>query len=115
MDVIGNKRITELDPLNKLTGKEEVIIDNGDMTYRVTVDTLLGFIVKKVNEGSFPETMMEAASVVVIPEGERLPASGRTPGSFYLRECSHVKAQINAGLSSNITVSPNMALRIIKD
>ena len=38
--IAGNKRITELQTLAKLTGKEEVLIDNGDETYKITVDSL---------------------------------------------------------------------------
>lgn len=110
-----NRQIHELDPLYKLTGKEEVIVDNGEQTFRTTLDTLLGFIVKQVNEGSFPDQMTESSAIVTIPEGENLPASGRKPGNYYLRECSHTRVQINAGLSSTIVVSPNMALRLISE
>lgn len=112
-DNITNRQIHELDPLYKIKGKDEILIDDGKVTYRTTVDTLLGYIAKQINEGTFPEEMFQTASIINIPEGTSLPASGRTPGNYYLRECSYTDAQLNAGLNPTIVVSPNMALRIV--
>ena len=43
------KQIHELNPLAKLSGKEELLIDNGEGTLRVTVDTMLGYIRDQIN------------------------------------------------------------------
>lgn len=110
-----NKQIHELDALNKITGKEEMLIDNGEYSFRVTVDSLLGYIAKQINAGTLPEEMLNSTSIEEIPEGEELPASARKEGNYYLRVCSHSDAKHNAGLSNNIVVSPNMGLRIISD
>lgn len=49
VDIYGVKQIHELNQLNKLNGKEELLIDNGEVTLRVTVDTMLGYIRDQIN------------------------------------------------------------------
>lgn len=110
-----SKRITELQALNKLTGREEILVDNGDTTLRVTVDSLLGYIANQINAGDYPEQMTNASAVVVIDEGEELPAISRIDGNVYYRVVSTKEAKLNAGLTSRIKVSPNMGLKIIAD
>lgn len=110
-----SKRITELQALNKLTGREEILIDNGDNALRVTVDSLLGYIANQINTGTFPEEMTKSSAVVIIEEGETLPAISRIEGNIYYRVVSTKEAKINAGLTSRIKVSPNMGLKIIAD
>ena len=114
--ILGNKRITELDPLNKLNGKELLLIDSGDeeTSMKVTVDTLLGYIAKQINAGTMPEDIYSSCNIINIPIGETIPVSSRVDGNYYLRTCNIHEAQINAGIPSTIIVSPNMALRIVK-
>lgn len=49
ISALKNKRITELTTLQKITGLEEILLDNGDSTYKTTIDALLGYIVQKIN------------------------------------------------------------------
>lgn len=114
--ILGNKRITELDPLNKLSGKELLLIDSGneEPSMKITVDTLLGYIAKQINAGTMPDDMYNSCSIIDIPIGEDIPVASRVDGNFYLRTCSIHEAQINAGIPSTIIVSPNMALRIVE-
>lgn len=111
----GTKRIQELVTLNKLTGKEEMLIDNGEETLKVTVDSLLGYIAKSINAGQYPSSVTESSAVVVIPEGENLPAASRVEGNIYYRVCSTKEANLSAGYSTRIKVSPNMGLRLVAD
>lgn len=77
-----NKRITELSNLSKLTGTEQLIIDNGDNAYKVTVDQLLGYIANKINNGNYPSTS-ETNNDIVLTDGEDLSAAERTDGVYY--------------------------------
>lgn len=107
-----NKRITELQTLGKIGGKEMMLIDNGEDTFKVTVDALLGYIAKEINAGNFPEDT-GGSSIIKIPIGEDIPVSARVDGNYYLRICDITEARINAGIPMNIKVSPNMGLHII--
>lgn len=111
------KRIYELDPLNKLSGREEVIIDNGDNTYKVTVDTLLGYIRDQINSATGGETPSYGGggTIHVIEEGESVPVEERIPGHFYLEVISSDEIQLSSGLPRIIKVSPNMDLRLVND
>lgn len=134
------KQIHELYPLQKLHGKEEVLIDNGDVTLRVTVDTLLGYIRDQIiislggdpttgtgvvyppsgsieggnGEGS-SSTIAHGQCIHVIKEGESIPVESRIPNHYYIRICNTVDAKLSAGLYKLIRVSPNMGLRLIAD
>lgn len=113
--VVGTKRITELNTLAKLTGKEEVLIDNGDETYKVTVDSLLGYIANQINAGTYPPSVTDTTNIIIIPEGQDMAVSERIEGNFYLKVSSSTTANIAGGLTSRIRVSPNMGLKIIDD
>lgn len=113
--IIGSKNISELDPLYKIQGTEEILIDNGEFTMKTTVDTMLGYIAKQINSGTIPDTVFSSCNIIEMPEGEYIPITSRKDGNFYLRECDSTQAQFNAGLPSSITVSPNMGLRIVED
>ena len=114
--VSGTKRINELNFLSKLNGSEELLIDNGgDDTYKITVDTLLGYIAHQINEGTIPQSVYESTNIVVIDEGENIPIESRVDGTYYLRVCNVESANISAGLSKNIRISPNMGLKLIND
>lgn len=109
-----NKQITDLDELKKLNGKESVLVDNGEYSYRTTIDTLLGYIANQINAGTFPSEMLKSTSITVIPEGTSLPASARVDGNFYIRECNSEDAS-NIAVNGSIIVSPNMGLKIVSD
>lgn len=115
------KQIHELNPLVKLNGKEEVIIDDGNGTLRVTVDTLLGYIRDQINAsvGSCTGsggTVSKGTTIHVINQGEEnIPAESRPEGHFYLRVVKASEAQLFSGLPRVIRVSPNMGLRMLVD
>ena len=112
------KQIHELDPLYKLQGKEQVLIDNGDHTLRVTVDTLLGYIRDQINGGGGGGTQpTEPGSTIhLIEEGDpNIPIESRLEGHYYIRVVKAMDAQLYSGLPRIIKVSPNMQLRLITD
>ena len=119
------KQIHELDPLYKLNGREEVLIDNGTSTLRVTVDTLLGYIRDQINsngEGSGGGTTTTptpsdgtASSIHYMYEDEPvIPIISRLENHYYIRVTSSTEAKTGM-LPRLIRVSPNMRLRLITD
>ena len=118
---VDTKQIHELNPLAKLTGKEELLIDDGNGTLRVTVDTMLGYIRDQINASVGEDTggSTEKGStlhVIRIDEGEEnIPVESRPEGHFYLKVVDATEAQLSSGLPRLIRVSPNMGLRIIED
>lgn len=113
--ISGNKRITELNPLQKLDGQEEILIDNGEDTYKTTVDTLLGYIAQQINAGAAVSPVNNSSNIIVIGEGEDIPIASRVDNTYYMKVCSSKSARISAGLSLSIGVSPNMSLRLVND
>lgn len=111
-DYYDAKQIHELDPLNKINGKEEVLVDNGDLTYRVTVDTLLGYIRDQINAGVGASTSDTGTTIHFIPEGEEIPVEAREKGHYYI----NVDQTTNPGYRGGVQllrVGPNMGLRMI--
>lgn len=115
MTTFANKRIQELPSLGKIGGKEMMLIDNGEDTFKVTVDSLLGYIAKEINTGTISGDIFGGSSIIEIQPGEDIPISSRVDGNYYLRICDTIEAQINAGIPTTIRVSPNMGLHIIND
>ncbi len=114
------KQIHELNPLAKLSGREELLIDDGNATLRVTVDTMLGYIRDKINasDGSAGQQPAPAESSVihVIQKGEPdIPVESRPEGHYYIKVVDAIEAQLSTGLPRVIRVSPNMGLRLITD
>lgn len=112
------KQIHELDPLYKLQGKEQVLIDNGDHTLRVTVDTLLGYIRDQINGdgGGGTQPTEPGSTIHLIEEGDpNIPIESRLEGHYYIRVVKAIDAQLYSGLPRIIKVSPNMQLRLITD
>ncbi len=109
------KRIHELNSLNKLTGKEKMLIELNDSeeTMSVTVDSLLGYIANQINAGTGgSHTPSEDTGIHKINLGEPdIPASARTKGHFYIREVSVQSAKISAGLPQVLIVGDNLSLR----
>lgn len=114
------KQIHELNPLAKLSGKELLLIDNGEGTLNVTVDTMLGYIRDQINASTGEGgggTIPESATVIhVINKGDPdIPVESRPEGHFYIKVTDVKDAQLASGLPRVIRVSPNMGLRIIDD
>lgn len=111
------KQIHELVELTKLNGREEVIIDNGEVTMRVSVDTLLGYIRDQINGNSSGSgsSSGDNTGIHFLDVGENLPAQSRIKDHFYIRAVSVTDAQIASGLPRTIKVSPNMQLKMVSD
>lgn len=116
------KQIHELNPLAKLTGKEELLIDDGNGTLRVTVDTMLGYIRDQINASAGGEggtgggEQASTIHVIRMDQGEEnVPVESRPAGHFYIKVVDSIEAQLSSGLPRIIRVSPNMGLRIIDD
>ena len=110
------KQIHELTELTKLTGREEVIVDNGEVTTRVSVDTLLGYIRDQINGNSSSGSSSGGnTGIHFLDVGENLPAQSRIKDHFYIRAVSVTDAQIASGLPRTIKVSPNMQLKMVSD
>ena len=122
IDIYGVKQIHELTPLNKLQGKEEMLIDNGEVTLRVTVDTLLGYIRDQINaaidgqSGGSGTPIDTGSAIHFIGEGEEnIPKESRIKGHYYIRVVKGQNAHLSTGLPRLIKVSLNMGLRTIDD
>lgn len=113
--ITGNKRMDELDQINKLTGTELMLIDNGDLSMKVTVDTLLGYIAREINAGTIHDGMFSSCNIIEMDIDEDIPVQSRVDGNKYLKTCRTYEAQIAAGIDTTIVVSPNMGLRIVED
>ena len=115
------KQIHELNPLAKLSGKEELLIDDGNGTLRVTVDTMLGYIRDQINasaggSGGSQPTPAGSSVIHVIQKGEPdIPVESRPEGHYYIKVVDAIEAQLSTGLPRVIRVSPNMGLRLITD
>lgn len=79
-----SKRIQELTELAKLTGKEEMLIDNGDTTLKVTVDTLLGYIRNRITSVAEQSSDQMSTSYLHVIH-EKVPAESRPAGHYYIR------------------------------
>lgn len=119
--VFDTKQIHELTQLNKLNGSEELLIDNGEETLRITVDTLLGYMCGQVGAGGGSTSGGSSSSggssgIHIIRVGEpNIPISERIPGHYYIRVLDEEDANLSAGLSKLVKVSPNMRLRLITE
>lgn len=108
------KQIHELDPLNKINGKEEILIDDGQLTYKVTVDTLLGYIRDQINNNAQPGTSSDGGTTIhFIPEGETIGVTQRETGHYYINVDNSMSPGYRGNIVQNYRISPNMGLRMI--
>ena len=109
------KQIHELTSMAKITGREELLIDDGEQSYRVTVDTLLGYIRNTINgNGGGSSSAGGGTTIHMINIGDpNIPVESRPEGHYYIRVVNTVEAQLNSGLPRLIKVSPNMQLRMV--
>lgn len=116
VDIYGVKQIHELTPLNKLNGRENMLIDNDDVTLKVTVDTLLGYIRDQINISLGGSTGNTETTIHFIGEDEEnIPVESRETGHYYIRVVKGAEAHLSTGIPRLIRVSPNMGLRMIVD
>lgn len=88
MDQIDSKMIHELENLASLTGREEFLIDDGIVTYRISVDGLLGYFASRFvgnDDDSIDISTLNAASCIhIIRSGQSIPYEERIQGHYYL-------------------------------
>lgn len=88
MSVLETSQIHELDTLTSMTGREQILIDDGTTTKSVTVDGLLGYFSSRFvgnDENEIDITSLNAASCIhIIDPGKEIPTSERIKGHFYL-------------------------------
>jgi len=89
MSLIDSKQIHELESLDSMSGKESVLIDDGTVTYRISIDALLGYFVNRFVGNTDEEidvTALNAASCIhIIKAGQDVPVNQRVKGHFYLK------------------------------
>lgn len=74
------------------------------------------YLYKKISQDSGVVATGSGGSgsgIVVIPEGEDLPAVSRTAGMFYINVDTVTNAHYGNGLSGNIRVGSNMGLKVV--
>ncbi len=112
------KQINELVELASLKGSEYMLIDNGSVTLKVTVDSLLGYIANQVNSGgggsSTPGTSSNGIHFIGVDE-EDIPIESRTAGDFYIRAVSAEDIRLGSDTPSVLNVSPNMRIKIVEE
>lgn len=96
----NTKRIQELPFLAKLNGKEEILIDNGDTTLKVNVDTLLGYIRDQINENSNNSISNSNEKIIhmIKDDSENIPSESRPDGHYYIRVVSTINAQTTSDI-----------------
>ncbi|MDD3121978.1 MAG: hypothetical protein PHC62_00515 [Candidatus Izemoplasmatales bacterium] len=88
IDQLNTRQIHELENLSSLTGREEFLIDDGTVTYRVSVDGILGYFASRFvgnDDDNIDITALNAASCIhIIRPGQTIPYEERIEGHFYL-------------------------------
>ena len=89
MNLLSTKQIHELESLDRVSGKENILIDNGKVTYKITTDALLGYFINRfvgnVDEDIDVTALNAASCIHIIKPGQDIPVSQRVKGHFYLR------------------------------
>lgn len=118
LNVIDSKTIDELQELGKINGLEKLIISTGESTKKVSIDTIIGYAAQLLNGGSTSRSVIYTnpstgggQSLVFIPNGEEIPISQRTPGTFYLEENSQTSIRTQINVPTAVKVSGNLGLR----
>jgi len=89
MSLLNTKQIHELESLDRVSGKESILIDNGTVTYKITTDALLGYFINRfvgnVDEDIDVTALNAASCIHIIKPGQDIPVNQRVKGHFYLR------------------------------
>lgn len=88
MDQLNTKMIHQLEELTNLSGREEFIIDDGTVTYRISVDGILGYFASRFvgnGDDSIDVSALNSASCIhIIKPGQTIPYDERIKGHYYL-------------------------------
>ena len=89
MGVLDTSQIHELEALTSMTGREQILIDDGTVTKSVTIDGLLGYFSSRFvgnDDNEIDITALNSASCIhLIKPGENIPESERIKGHYYLQ------------------------------
>lgn len=89
MNLLSTKQIHELESLDRVSGKENILIDNGKVTYKITTDALLGYFINRfvgnVDEDIDVTALNAASCIHIIKPGQDIPVAQRVKGHFYLK------------------------------
>ena len=114
LNTIDSKTIDDLQELGKLTGSEKTIVSNGVDTKKVSMDTIVGYTVSRLNGTTVPTSLPGSSysgnGVIFIPEGEEIAINNRTPGCFYLEETKQTSIRAQVSLPMSIKVNGNLGL-----
>lgn len=113
-----SKLIDELQELGKLSGTEMTVVSyDGQQTRKVSIDTIIGYaasILSNVQPSTMslrPTYTTGGQCIIVIPEGEELDISERTPGCFYLEETKQTSIRTQMNVPTSVKVSSSLGLR----
>lgn len=119
-----SKTIDELQELGKLSGSEKTIISTNNDTKKVSIDTIVGYatnlIAQQMGGQSASVTSLpvivnpsDGKCIVVVPEGESIPANQRTPGTIYFEKEKQTSIRTKINIPTSVTVSSTLGLRRI--
>ena len=98
MGVLDTRQIHELEALTSMSGREQILIDDGTVTRSVTVDGLLGYFSSRFvgnEDNEIDITALNSASCIhLIKPGEDIPTEERIKGHFYLKLSEQVVDKI---------------------
>lgn len=87
------KDIHELEDVSSLSGKEEIIVDDGEVTRKMSLDALLGFFTQRISGDTSDSidvgSLATASCIHVIPYGEDIPVERRIKGHYYIQIASN--------------------------
>ena len=66
MNLLNTKQIHELESLDRVSGKENILIDNGKVTYKITTDALLGYFINRFVGNVDEDTMADIRGMLSI-------------------------------------------------
>lgn len=113
-----SKLIDELQELGKLVGTEMTVVSSdGNQTRKVSIDTIIGYAAS-ILTNTQPTTMSLRPSansvgqcIILVPEGEEIDISARTPGCFYLEETRQTSIRTQINVPTSVKVSSSLGLR----
>lgn len=89
MSLLNTRQIHELESLDMMSGRENILIDDGTVTYKITTDALLGYFINRfvgnVDEQIDVSALNAASCIHIIKPGQDIPVNQRIKGHFYLR------------------------------
>lgn len=115
--LLDAKTIDELKELGKLTGSEMTIVSyDEEQTRKVSIDTIIGYAASILANTSpafmsLNPNVSVGSSIKIIPDGEKIDVSERSPETFYLEETRQTSIRTKINIPTSIKVSSSLGLR----